>query len=72
MGQDVNLAREIAVQNVGCVFAYFCGGHKNNFPIRFRISFKPLGTLTNFLMSNLLTSAFKAKKSLLSYMYQCL
>ena len=31
MGQDVNLARKVAVQNVGCVFAYFCGGHKNNF-----------------------------------------
>ena len=40
MGQDVNLARKVAVQNVGCVFAYFCGGHKNNFPIRFRSSFK--------------------------------
>ena len=40
MGKDVNLARKLAVQNVGCVFAYFCGGHKNNFPILFRSSFK--------------------------------
>ena len=32
MGQDLNLARKIAVYNAGCVFAYFCGGHKNNFP----------------------------------------
>ena len=40
MGQDVNLAGKVAVQNVGCVFAYFCGGHKNNFPIWFRSSFK--------------------------------
>ena len=26
-------------QNVGCVFAYFCGGHKNNFLLQFRNSF---------------------------------
>ena len=25
--------------NVGCVFAYFCGGHKNTCPLRFRTSF---------------------------------
>ena len=30
---------KIAVQNAGCVFAYFCGGHKNNFPLQFRSSF---------------------------------
>ena len=42
MGQDVNLARKVAVQNVGCVLAYFCGGHKNNFPVWFRSSFKLL------------------------------
>ena len=41
MGQDVNLARKVAAQNVGCVFTYFCGGHKNNFPIWFRGSVKP-------------------------------
>ena len=29
MCQDVNLAQKIAVSNVGCVFAYFCGGRKN-------------------------------------------
>ena len=33
MGQDVNLTRKIAVSNVGCILAYFCGGRKNNFPI---------------------------------------
>ena len=33
MDQDVNLALKIAVQNVGFIFAYFCSGHKNNFPI---------------------------------------
>ena len=30
---------KITVQNAGCVFAYFCGGHKNNFPLQFRSSF---------------------------------
>ena len=40
MDQVVNLARKLAVSNVGCVFVYFCGGHKNNFPIWFRSSFK--------------------------------
>ena len=40
MDQGVNLARKIAVLNVGCVFAYFCGRHKNNFSILFRSSFK--------------------------------
>ena len=39
MGQDVNLARKVAVQNAGCIFAYLCGGHKDNFPIWFRSSF---------------------------------
>ena len=33
MCQDVNLAQKIAVSNVGCVFAYFCGGRKNLQPI---------------------------------------
>ena len=46
MGQDVNLARKLAVQNVGCVFVYFCGGHKNNFPIWFRSSFKKFTKFT--------------------------
>ena len=40
MGQNVNLAQQVAVQNVCCVFYYFCGGHKNNFPIWFRSSCK--------------------------------
>ena len=26
MGQNVNLAQQVAVQNVCCVFYYFCGG----------------------------------------------
>ena len=30
---------KIAVQNAGCVLAYFCGGHKNNFRLHFRSSF---------------------------------
>ena len=30
---------KIAVQNAGCVFTYFCGGHKNNFRLQFRSSF---------------------------------
>ena len=37
--EKVNLSWKIAVQNVGCVFAYFCGGHKNNFRLQFRNSF---------------------------------
>ena len=28
--QRVNLFIKITVQNVGCVYAYFCGGHKIN------------------------------------------
>ena len=40
MGQDVNLAWKITVWNVGCIFAYFCGGHKSNFTLWFRISIK--------------------------------
>ena len=31
MDQSVNLVWNIAVYKVGCVFAYFWGGHKNNF-----------------------------------------
>ena len=29
---NAGLARKLAVSNAGCIFAYFCGGHKNNFP----------------------------------------
>ena len=29
-------------QKAGCVFRYFCGGHKNNLQLRFRSSFKQL------------------------------
>ena len=47
MGQDVNLARKIAVQNVGFVFAYFCGGHK----ITFRYDF--VAPLIKFTWFNL-------------------
>ena len=34
------LIMKMAVQNAGCVFAYFFGGHKNNFRLQFRSSFK--------------------------------
>ena len=33
MCQSVNLSWKMAVQNAGCVFAYICGGHKNNFQL---------------------------------------
>ena len=29
-----------SVQNAGCAFTYFCGGHKNNLRLWFRSSFK--------------------------------
>ena len=38
--QSVNLVWKVAVRNVGCVSAYFCGGHKNKFPLWFCSSFK--------------------------------
>ena len=31
MCQSVNLSRKIVAQNAGCVFAYLCGIHKNDF-----------------------------------------
>ena len=37
--QSVDLSRKIAVQNAGRIFAYFCGGHKNNTWSQCRISF---------------------------------
>ena len=39
MCQSVNLSWKIAVQNAGCVFAYFCGGHRNNVRLQFCGSF---------------------------------
>ena len=30
MYQSFNILGKIAVKNIGCVSAYFCGGHKNN------------------------------------------
>ena len=33
MCKSVNLSEKMAIQNAGCVFAYFFGGHKNNFLI---------------------------------------
>ena len=33
--KSANLVWKIVIQNVGCVFAYFCGWHKNNFPYVF-------------------------------------
>ena len=35
MYQIVNLSWKAVVQNAGCVFVYFCGGHKNNFGYKF-------------------------------------
>ena len=29
----------MAVQKADCIFAYFCGGYKNNFWLQFRSSF---------------------------------
>ena len=40
MCQNVNLVWNIVVWDIGCVFSYFYGGHKNNFPSWFRSSFK--------------------------------
>lgn len=54
MGQNVNLAQQVAVQNVCCVFYYFCGGHKNCFllwfPSPFIINLESLDSynITNF------------------------
>ena len=41
--------------NAGCVFAYFCGGHKNNFRLQFRSSFKSEKRLGSVLQSFLVT-----------------
>ena len=46
MGESVNLSWKMAVQKPGCVFTYFCGGHKNNFCLQFSSSFKTLSTKT--------------------------
>ena len=35
MCQSLNLSWEMAVQNAGCVFAYFCGWHKINLRCNF-------------------------------------
>ena len=40
MCQSVNTPGKIAIQNVGCFFTFFCGGHKNNLRLQFRSSFK--------------------------------
>ena len=39
MSESVNLSWKMAVQKADCIFAYFCGGHKNNFWLQFRSSF---------------------------------
>ena len=59
--QSVNLSRKIAVQNAGCVFGYFCRGHKNNFGLQFRISFKLVGFMLEFYFSS------SSQKLLLKY-----
>ena len=40
--QSVNLSWKVAVQDAGCVFAYFCDGHKNNCWLQFCSSFNSL------------------------------
>ena len=40
MSQKEGLFWTIAFQNVGCVFAYFCGAHKNPFGYNFVATFK--------------------------------
>ena len=40
MYQRVNLSWKVAVQNAGCVSAYFCSGYKNSFWLWSRSSFK--------------------------------
>ena len=58
MGQDVNLARKIAVENVGYVFAYFCGGHKNNFN-DFVASENPRGRIRLIVKRNVKTKRWE-------------
>ena len=59
----------MAVQEAGCVFVYFCGGHKNNFRLQFRSSFNLFIYLTelkehSLKMSNLKhTCKFKIDKT---------
>ena len=53
MCQSVNLLWKIVLQNGGCVFYYFCGGHKNYFllwfPSPFIINLESLDScITNF------------------------
>ena len=52
MGQKVYLVSKIAVQNVGCVFAYFCGGHKNNFPLWLWDSYEAINFFHDFIAFN--------------------
>ena len=40
MCQSVNLFGKIALKDANCVFAYFCGRHKNQLRLQFRSSFK--------------------------------
>ena len=42
MSGSVNLTWKMEFQKAGCVFRYFCGGHKNSLQLRFRSSFKQL------------------------------
>ena len=44
---------KLAVQAAGCVFAYFCGGHKNNIRLQFRSSLnKFINVILCFLTIN--------------------
>ena len=41
--------KRLTAQNAGYVFAYFCGGHRNNFWLQFRSSFKGISVATSCL-----------------------
>ena len=42
ISQSVNLSRKIAIQNAGCVFTCFYGGHRNSFRLQICSSFNKL------------------------------
>ena len=66
INQSVNLVRKIAAAyDVGCVFAYFFGGHKNNFPLWFRSSFNiEMITSWNVLLRHVWATSSNLKQSM--------
>ena len=62
MSESLNLLWKIAVQKAGCVFAYFCAGHKNNFQLQFCSSFNDIDTF--FLVMDLKLSNISTLVSL--------